>query len=155
MKKINNFFEKDPLWQVYIVYWLLTSVFIMCVFYFGFKSLAPEFPMILTTRFVIGCFIIGAIFAGAGTAMVNLARRSKKFWEYSKIVQELVNKAERKDNKYVRVGSGGGNWSSIRFPKQKANRSVWKKFWTLFPHLENCKSWSEYHEKEAKKNETI
>ena len=64
---------------------------------------------------------------------------------------------EGRDNKDVRVGSGGSSsyYSSIRFPKKTANKSVWKKFWKLFPFLQDCKSWKDYHLKEAKKNETI
>ncbi len=64
-------------------------------------------------------------------------------------------KKEGRDNKDVRVGSGGGSITSIRFPKQRANKSVWKKFWKLFPLLENCKSWEDYRIKQANINETL
>lgn len=65
-------------------------------------------------------------------------------------------KKEGRDNKDVIVGSGGGSLhSSIRFPKKIANKSVWKKFWKLFPFLEGCKSWEEYHIKQAKDDEII
>lgn len=75
----------------------------------------------------------------------------------TRFVYKQKPKKDKRDNKDVRVGSGSGGsmYSTIRFPKQRANKSVWKKFWKLFPFLENCKSWSEYHEKEAKKNETL
>jgi len=41
----------------------------------------------------------------------------------------------RKDNKTsINWGSGGGNRSSIRYPK-KCGKTAWKRFYKLFPHL--------------------
>lgn len=40
----------------------------------------------------------------------------------------------RRDNKDVRVGSGGSNRSKVRFPK-KVRKTAWKRFYKLFPHL--------------------
>lgn len=42
---------------------------------------------------------------------------------------------EGRDNKDVRVGSGGGGSNRIRFPK-KGHKNAWKKFYKLFPHLD-------------------
>lgn len=40
----------------------------------------------------------------------------------------------RKDNKDIRVGSGGSNKNKIRRPR-KCRKTAWKRFYKLFPHL--------------------
>jgi len=47
-------------------------------------------------------------------------------------------KVEHKDNKYIRVGNGGGGQSSIRYPK-KGHKNAWKNFYKIFPHLDPTK----------------
>lgn len=42
--------------------------------------------------------------------------------------------AIRRDNKDVKVGSGGSNRNKIRYPK-KCRKTAWKRFYKLFPHL--------------------
>jgi len=56
----------------------------------------------------------------------------------------MMPKPERKDNKDVRVGSGGGSNGGIRFPKRNRGKATWKKFWKLFPMLNGYKSMLEY-----------
>lgn len=53
---------------------------------------------------------------------------------------------QRRDNKDVRVGSGGSNRSSVRFPRE-ARKTAWKRFWKLFPGLDGCRNWDDYHKK--------
>jgi hypothetical protein len=60
-------------------------------------------------------------------------------------------KPERKDNRSVRVGSGGSSQSSVRFPSQKRGRSTWKRFWKLFPQYDGCRSIREYYQKQLEK----
>lgn len=40
----------------------------------------------------------------------------------------------RRDNKDVKVGSGGSNRNKVRFPK-KCRKTAWKRFYKLFPNL--------------------
>jgi hypothetical protein len=54
----------------------------------------------------------------------------------AKSAYDHMPKPERKDNKDVRVGSGGGSSSSIRYPK-KVRKTAWKRFHKLFPNLKN------------------
>ncbi len=57
-------------------------------------------------------------------------------------------KVEHKDNKYVRVGNGGGGLSSIRYPK-KGHKNAWKNFYKIFPHLDPTKPEKVYISPEA------
>lgn len=42
---------------------------------------------------------------------------------------------EGRDNKQVRVGSGGSNKNPIRYPSKKRNKRTWRNFYKLFPYL--------------------
>lgn len=63
-------------------------------------------------------------------------------WSHNYADQKSLNrnyddmvKPLRKDNKdYINYGSGGGNRSSIRYPK-KCRKTAWKRFYKLFPKL--------------------
>ena len=64
------------------------------------------------------------------------------FWSktYSTHIKETIQYnerpiAERKDNKYVMVGSGGSNKNTIRYPSKK-RKTAWKRFYKMFPHLD-------------------
>lgn len=52
----------------------------------------------------------------------------------------------RQDNKDQRVGSGGSNRTTIRFPKE-CRKTAWKRFWKLFPALDGCRNWDDYNKK--------
>jgi len=61
---------------------------------------------------------------------------------------------EGRDNKGVKVGSGGSNRQTIRFPKKNRSAATWKKFWTLFPQCKGFYTYNEY-EKDALKKHAI
>lgn len=42
---------------------------------------------------------------------------------------------DKRDNKAMKVGSGGGNKNKIRYPK-KCRKTAWKRFYKLFPMLD-------------------
>lgn len=44
------------------------------------------------------------------------------------------HKVSGRDNKTVRIGSGGSNRNKIRYPK-KCRKTAWKRFYKLFPNL--------------------
>jgi hypothetical protein len=60
----------------------------------------------------------------------------KTYKEYNKnkIDYTTSPKIERKDNKYVMVGSGRSNKNTIRYPSKK-RKTAWKRFYKLFPFL--------------------
>lgn len=65
---------------------------------------------------------------------------SKTYSVYRNIRRTLDDKhsspkPERKDNKYVMVGSGGSNKNTIRYPSKK-RKTAWKRFYKIFPHLD-------------------
>ena len=47
---------------------------------------------------------------------------------------DSMPKPPKKDNKDYKVGSGGFNKNTIRFPK-KVRKTAWKRFFKLFPKL--------------------
>jgi hypothetical protein len=56
--------------------------------------------------------------------------------EYNKRPQK-----EGRDNKGVRVGNGGGNRNSIRYPSKKRSKRVWKTFYKMFPYYAERDGW--------------
>lgn len=58
--------------------------------------------------------------------------RQEKFAIRNKMKSSPIK--PRRDNKDVKVGSGGSNKNKIRYPK-KCRKTAWKRFYKLFPHL--------------------
>ena len=60
--------------------------------------------------------------------------------ERRKLEYRKKPQAEGRDNKDVRVGSGGSNRNMIRYPSKKRSVKTWKKFYKLFPQaaIEDC-----------------
>lgn len=63
-----------------------------------------------------------------GWREIQIAKRENKF------LYEKSPKPLRRDNKDIRVGSGGGNRNKIRRPR-KCRKTAWKRFYKLFPKL--------------------
>jgi hypothetical protein len=98
MKKFNNFLDKAPLWQIYIFGWLFTGAFTASIFY-GLQFIdSPNSKMLLSG---INCIKMGAItgiiFGLMFMLMFSMMRKSTKFWDYSKVVESLIDNAETKD----------------------------------------------------------
>lgn len=94
MKTINTFFEKAPLWQVYIFGWLFTAGFTFLLFQFfpdGTESVRNWI-----TNLKIGA-LMGLPFGLMMFLMASMARKSTKFWDYAKEVEALIDSAETKD----------------------------------------------------------
>jgi len=94
MKKINNFFDKAPLWQIFIFGWLFTGMFTFLLFQF-FPD-GTEIPRDWFVNFKIG-FFMGILFGLMTLLMTSMSRKSQKFWDYSKEVQVLIDNAETKE----------------------------------------------------------
>lgn len=57
---------------------------------------------------------------------------------------------EGRDNKDVKVGSGGSSGNSIRYPSKKRSKRVWKNFYKLFPWLAIKDEWNGEKSKRTK-----
>lgn len=94
MKALNTFFEKAPLWQVYIFGWLFTAGFTFLLFQFfpdGTESVRNWI-----TNLKIGA-LMGLPFGLMLFLMASMGRKSTKFWDYAKEVESLIDKAETKE----------------------------------------------------------
>jgi hypothetical protein len=98
MKRLNNFLDKAPLWQVYIFGWFFTGAFVGSLFY-SFQLIHATRPELLITG--INCIKIGALsgllFGLMFTLMFSMMRKSQAFWTYSKEVETLIENEEMKE----------------------------------------------------------
>jgi hypothetical protein len=98
MNKINQFFDKSPLWQIYIFGWFFTGAFVAALFY-GLQLIDPPNSKMLITG--INCIKMGALtgilFGLMIMLMVSMMRKSQIFWDYAKVVEELIEAAKTKD----------------------------------------------------------
>lgn len=96
-QQMYNFFEKAPLWQVYIFGIIFTGSFMTSLFY-GFQYIEPEaskllgFPVCLK----IG-FTVGLVFGLLVMLMTSMMRKSVIFWNYAKVVEGLIEEAKTND----------------------------------------------------------
>jgi hypothetical protein len=99
MKKLNNFLDKAPLWQVYIFGWLFTGLWVAAIFY-GFQLIDPPNSKMLITG--INCIkmgaLLGLLFGLMVMLMVSMMRKSTIFWEYAKVVEALIDDTTTKDD---------------------------------------------------------
>lgn len=97
MKKLNTFLDKAPLWQIYIFGWLFTGVFVAFLFY-GFQFIDPDPNHDLSG---VNCIKIGALsgvlFGLMFMLMFSMMRKSQIFWDYAKVVEDLIENANTKD----------------------------------------------------------
>jgi hypothetical protein len=95
MKRLNDFFEKAPLWQIFIFGWIFLGGFVAILFY-GFQSIDidPNNQLVFSG---IRCIKIGAaaglLFGLMFLLMISMMRKSIIFWEYSKEVEALIDSA--------------------------------------------------------------
>ena len=96
MKKINNFFDKAPLWEIYIFGVVFTGGFTFCLFEFlpTSNSINP-LTTIINIRISL---ILGLIFGLMITLMVSMMRKSTKFWDLAKILEDKIDLSETKES---------------------------------------------------------
>jgi hypothetical protein len=94
MKKINNFFDKAPLWEIYIFGVIFIGGFTFCLFEI-LPSANSINPLTTMTNIKIG-LILGLIFGLMITLMTSMMRKSTKFWDLSKILEDKIDLAETK-----------------------------------------------------------
>ena len=99
MKRLEKFLDKAPLWQIYIFGWLFTGAFTASIFY-GFQLIDPPNSKMLITG--INCIKIGAttglLFGLMFTLMFSMSRKSQIFWEYAKVVENLIEESNTQES---------------------------------------------------------
>ena len=95
MKRLNDFFEKAPLWQIFIFGWIFLGGSVAILFYgFQFIDIDPNNQLVFSG---IRCIKIGAaaglLFGLMFLLMISMMRKSIIFWEYSKEVEALIDGA--------------------------------------------------------------
>jgi hypothetical protein len=99
MKKLNNFLDKAPLWQIYIFGWFFTGSFIAFLFYV-IEPLISDNPA-KTIFSAEVCLKMGAVsgllFGLMFMLMFSMMRKSIAFWDYAKEVENLIEDAKTKD----------------------------------------------------------
>lgn len=93
MKAINNFLDKANLLKVFIAGWIFTGGFTFLLFAL-FSTVEAQIN--IQKSLSIGA-LCGIPFGLMFMLMISMMRKSTKFWDYSKIVEELIDKAETKD----------------------------------------------------------
>ena len=94
MKKINNFIDGAPLWWIYIFGVIFIGGFTFCLFEI-LPSANSINPLTTMTNIKIG-LILGLIFGLMITLMTSMMRKSTKFWDLSKILEDKIDLAETK-----------------------------------------------------------
>jgi hypothetical protein len=94
MKKINNFIDNAPLWWIYIFGVIFIGGFTFCLFEI-LPSANSINPLTTTTNIRIG-LILGLILGLMITLMTSMMRKSTKFWDLSKILEDKIDLAETK-----------------------------------------------------------
>ena len=99
MKKLNDFIDKAPLWQVWIFGWFLTAI-LMFLMFWGFDA---GFSVVDGTKVhpILVYVKIGAaggvLFGLMVMLMVSMMRSSQKFWDRAKEVEAEINQASTKE----------------------------------------------------------
>jgi hypothetical protein len=94
MKKLNNFLDKAPLWQVFIFGWLFTGAFTF-LFFFLFSTIEAQLNLAKSAG--IGS-MMGLPFGLMVMLMTSMTRKSTKFWDFAKEVETLIEAAETKES---------------------------------------------------------
>jgi hypothetical protein len=93
MKALNNFLDKDHLFKVFLFGWAFTATFTFILFA-GFSTIEAQINLAKSAG--IGA-TMGLPFGLMFMLMISMMRKSTKFWDYAKVVEALIDKAETKD----------------------------------------------------------
>lgn len=98
MNKINQFFDKAPLWQIYIFGWFASGTIVAAMFYFlqMIDAASPELVITGDKCIKIGA-TSGLLFGLMFMLMNSIMRKSQAFWDYTKEVEKLIDEAQTKD----------------------------------------------------------
>jgi hypothetical protein len=98
--KINTFFEKTPLILMYVIFTLISGLFMFLILkIFDLKALnILIFKISLAYGIVMGLFFI---------LILDSLRKSKIFWKEAEIIGKLIDAAETKEE----INNLNGQWS--------------------------------------------
>lgn len=95
MKRIIKFLDEAPMLKVFLVMTIFLSVLagaagFFAVYYLGGKRLSSE-------DIVMIGLLLGTLFSIFVTLGISQIRKSIKFWEFARDVEEMIEEAETKD----------------------------------------------------------
>lgn len=74
----------------------------------------------------------------------DVANRNTELYKDRKDSRDAMKgspQKEGRDNKGVRVGNGGSNRNTIRYPKLNRSKKVWAMFYKMFPYYAERDNW--------------
>lgn len=100
MKKINSFLDKAPLWQIYIFGWFFTGSFVALIFYgFQFVDIDTNSQIDFSgIKYIKIGAMAGLLFGLMFMLMFSMMRKSQIFWDYAKVVEDLIENANTKES---------------------------------------------------------
>lgn len=96
MKKIENFMSNPHLFKVYLASVLFMSIFVFILFQYLGPYITNEKNVDISVNIKIS-LSLSIIFSIMTVLSTSMMRKSIKFWNYSKIVKELIDKANSKN----------------------------------------------------------
>ena len=98
MEKLNTFLDKSPLWQSFLLGWVIFTSSTSAMFY-GFQFIGATSQNLLISGencIEIG-IILGVFFSLFFTFLLSMIRKSTIFWNYSKELESLIEETNTKD----------------------------------------------------------
>jgi hypothetical protein len=96
MKTLNNFFEKTHLFKVWLAVYPVLILFISGLCY-GLGYLSGESMFTNDFDYLKFGALMGMVFSWMVILMISMTRKSTIFWDYAKYFEELVDKADTKE----------------------------------------------------------
>lgn len=96
MNKINYFFDKTPLFKVWLIVALILCVFVSALMYL-LDMMTGDYQFSTLFKYITFGLFSGSMFSLAFTSMVSMSRKSIIFWNYAKHLEDMINKANTKD----------------------------------------------------------
>lgn len=96
MKTLNNFFEKTHLFKVWLITYPVLILFISGLVY-GLDYLSGESTITGNFMYLKFGALMGIVFSWMFVLMISMTRKSTIFWNYTKYFEELVDKADTKE----------------------------------------------------------
>jgi len=94
MKKLNKFLDEASMWKVYIFGFIIMSIMCFIVWHFMGYLIHDELLTVLINLKI--SVSLGAVFGLMFMLMISMGRKSKQFWDKSKILEDKINEAKTK-----------------------------------------------------------
>ena len=93
MKKLNSFLEKAHLFKIYLFGWFTTMLIITFLFYFITNVFFASLKLSFEASLIIGS-VLGLVYGLVIMFAIAKMRKSDDFWDYAKMVEELIENAK-------------------------------------------------------------